>query len=69
MAPKYITVSSCMEKSIVLQRLLSIRKIFTRVLFRESSRMRSFAKIKPSRNSEINMSFTDVGESCPSCDF
>ena len=28
--------------------------------------MRSFAKIKPSRNSEITMLFTDVGKSCSS---
>ena len=27
--------------------------------------MRSFAKIKPSRNGEITMAFTDTGKSCP----
>ena len=31
--------------------------------------MRSFAKIKPSRNLEITLSFTDIGKSCPSRDF
>ena len=44
--------------------------IFARVLLRETSRMRSFVKIKPSRNGEITLSFTNVhvhvGKSCPS---
>ena len=31
--------------------------------------MRSFMKIKPSQNGKITLSFTDVGESCPSCKF
>ena len=31
--------------------------------------MRSFAKIKPSRNSEITLSFTDKGKQCFSCVF
>ena len=30
--------------------------------------MRSFVKIKSSRNGEITLSFTDVGKSCPSRD-
>ena len=37
--------------------------------FRETSHMRSFVKIGPSRNGEITMSFTDVGKSCPSREF
>ena len=32
--------------------------------FCETSRMRSFVKIKPSRNAEITLSFTDVSKSC-----
>ena len=31
--------------------------------------MRSFTKIKPSQFSEITLSFTDIGESCPYCEF
>ena len=31
--------------------------------------MRSFVKIKPSRNGDITLSFTDIGKSCPSHDF
>ena len=31
--------------------------------------MRSFVKIKSSRNAEITQSFTDIGISCPSRDF
>ena len=31
--------------------------------------MRSFVKIKSSRNGEITLSFTDIGKSCPSRDF
>ena len=31
--------------------------------------MRSFVKIKSLRNSEITLSFTDIGKSCPSRDF
>ena len=34
--------------------------------FRETSRMRSFVKIKPSRNGEITLPFPDVGKFCPS---
>ena len=30
-------------------------------------KLRSFVKIKSSRNGEINMSFTDKGKSCPCC--
>ena len=36
-------------------------EIFARVYFRETSRMRSFAKIEPSRTGEITLLFTDVG--------
>ena len=39
-------------------------KNFARVLF-----SRSFLKIKSSQNGEITLSFTDVGNSCPSRDF
>ena len=35
-------------------------QIFARVYIRETSHMRSFVKIKSSRNSEITLSFTDV---------
>ena len=31
--------------------------------------MRSLVKIKPSQNGEIILLFTDVGKSCPSCEF
>ena len=31
--------------------------------------MRSFLKIKSSRNGEITLSFTDIGKSCPSRKF
>ena len=31
--------------------------------------MRSFVKMKSSRNAEITHSLTDIGNSCPSCDF
>ena len=30
--------------------------------------MRSFVKIKSSRNAEITLSFTNIGKSCPSGD-
>ena len=40
---------------------------FVRALF--SQNVRSFVKIKPSRNGEITLSFTDIGKSCPSCAF
>ena len=31
--------------------------------------MRSFVKIRPSRNREITLSFTYIGKSCLSCEF
>ena len=31
--------------------------------------MRSFVEIKSSRNGEISLSFTDLGKSCPHCEF
>ena len=39
--------------------------------FRQSSHVRSFAKIKYSRNGEIALSFTDIGtyKACPSREF
>ena len=39
---------------------------FARFYFRETSRMRSFAKTKPAWNGENTLSFTDVGRSCQS---
>ena len=39
------------------------------VYFQETLHRRSFMKMKSSRNGEINMSFTDIGKSCPSCKF
>ena len=41
-------------------------EIFTRILFSRNfaSHLRSFEKIKPSRNGEITLLFTDVGKSC-----
>ena len=44
-------------------------EIFARANFRETSHMRSFLRIEPSRNGGITMSFTDEGKSCPSRDF
>ena len=42
------------------------RKFSIGFYFRETSRMRSMVKLKPSRNGEITLSFTvDVGKSCP----
>ena len=39
---------------------------FVRLLFCETSHMQSFVKTKSSRNGEITLSFTDIGESCHS---
>ena len=39
-------------------------EIFMRVYFRETSHLRSFLKIKASRNGEIILSFTNIGKSC-----
>ena len=44
-------------------------EIFARVYFRETLRTRSLVKIKPSRNGEITLSFTDVGKPGPSHGF
>ena len=41
-------------------------EIFARVYIRETSHMRSFVKIKSSRNGEITLSFTDEGKLCQS---
>ena len=35
--------------------------------FCETLQLRSLAKIKPSRNGEISLPFTDVGKTCSSC--
>ena len=49
---------------------LKIWKFSHGFYFRETSRMRSIVKLKPSRNGEITMSFTvDVGKSCPKSRF
>ena len=37
--------------------------------FRNISLMRKFGKVKPSQNVEDTLLFTDVGESCPSCEY
>ena len=44
---------------------------FARVLFSRNFayHMRSFVKIKSSRNGEITLPFTDIGKPCPSRDF
>ena len=44
-------------------------EIFPRVYFRETLRVQSFAKIKPSRNGEIILSFSDLDKSGPSRNF
>ena len=44
-------------------------EIFTSFIFRETSHMRSFVKIKPSRNGNITLSCTNVGKSCPRSEF
>ena len=44
--------------------VLLIRKFSRGFYFRETSHMRSFAIIKPSRNDEITQSFTDIGKTC-----
>ena len=42
-------------------------ELFERVLF--SRNFAYFVKIKPSRNGEISLLFTDIGKSCPSREF
>ena len=49
--------------------ILLIRKFSRGFYFRETSHKRSFANIKPSRNRENSLSFTDVGKSCQSHNF
>ena len=44
-------------------------EIFREFYFHETSPLRSFMKIKQSRNGEITLLFTDVGKSCPSREF
>ena len=44
-------------------------EVFARVLFRETSHMRSFVKIKSSHIGEIILSFTDIDTSCHSREF
>ena len=40
-------------------------EIFAGFYFHETSPMQSIAKIRPSRNGEITLWFTDEGKSCP----
>ena len=51
------------------QRLLHIRKFSREFNFREASHMRSFVKIKPSRNGVITLSFTNTVKSCSSREY
>ena len=44
-------------------------EIFARIYFRETSHMRSFVKMKPSRNGKITQSFIDIGKFCLSREF
>ena len=44
-------------------------EIFVRTLFCETLHMRSFGKIKPSRNGKITLSFIDIGKYCFNCEF
>ena len=44
-------------------------EIFARVYFRETLHMRSCVKIISSRNAENALSVTDIGKSCPICEF
>ena len=62
--------SNCFcHQSVEVQKNTVNSEIFARVYLRETSCMRSFAKIKPSRNSENSLSFADVGKSCQSREF
>ena len=51
-----------------LQFVIVVFPDHTHLLF-SHMHMRSFMKIKSSRNEEINLSFTDIGKSCPSRKF
>ena len=44
-------------------------EIFARVYFRETSHVRSFVKIKSSRNGEITLAFPDIGKAYHSPEF
>ena len=44
-------------------------EIFARVLFSRNFAYAKFRENKPSRNGEITMSFTNIGKSCPTCEF
>ena len=50
-------------------KILSIRKFSRGFNFRETSHMRSFVKIKSSRNAEITMLLIDICKSCASREF
>ena len=41
-------------------------KIIARAYFRETTHVRSFVKMKSSRNREVTLSITDIGKPCPS---
>ena len=49
--------------------ILLIRKFSRGLYFRKTSHMRSFVKIKSSRNAEITLSFTYMRKSWPSREF
>ena len=71
---RYFYLVICMGNSSlrlpeVLSQLLKIRKFSRGLYFRETSHMRSFVKIKPSRNGKITLSFIDKGKSCLICVF
>ena len=68
---KLAVANTAIETSYIRDRNWQIPLIwkFTRVFyFHETSRMRSFGKIKPLRNGELTLSFTyvHVGKLCPS---
>ena len=65
-----VIVPRCLDNTIAAPAICTVNsEIFARFLFRETSHMRSFVKIKPSRNGEITPLFTDKGKSCLSCEF
>ena len=63
------SISCCDWWFVLAFSVLWIRKFSREFYFRKTSHMRSFVKIKPSRNGKITLSFTYVGNSCPSSEF
>ena len=55
--------------TLFMKMILQIRKFSRGLYFRETSHMRKFAKIKPSQNDKITLSFIDIGKSCLSREF